>query len=69
MPEPTIRVNDDWLPWSPGDHVAGVLDRIGAQPLAVATAVNGTFVARAERARTLLQPGDTLTVFKAIVGG
>jgi sulfur carrier protein ThiS len=38
-------------------------------PLACATAVNGHFVPREARAVTLLQPGDAVTTFRAIVGG
>jgi sulfur carrier protein len=38
-------------------------------PQAYACAVNGAFVARAKRERHVLQAGDAVTVFQAIVGG
>ena len=38
-------------------------------PQAYASAVNGAFVARAKRERHVLQAGDAVTVFQAIVGG
>lgn len=38
-------------------------------PQAYASAVNGAFVARARRERHVLQAGDAVTVFQAIVGG
>ena len=36
---------------------------------AVATAVNGMFVARERRAQQVLQPGYSVTTFQPIVGG
>ena len=70
MPEPlSIQVNEDRLPWVDGEPIAALLVRIGAEPDQVATAVNGEFVPRPRRADTRLQPGDVVTVFKAIVGG
>jgi|EndMetStandDraft_4_1072995.scaffolds.fasta_scaffold160454_2 sulfur carrier protein len=66
----TIQVNDDRLPWQAGEHVAELLQRIGVvEPEAVTTALNGEFVPRGRRAGTPMQPGDVLTVFKAITGG
>ena len=38
-------------------------------PQAYACAVNGVFVARAKRERHVLQAGDAVTGFQAIVGG
>ena len=69
IPEAIIQVNDDRLPWRAGEHVAEVLQRIGAAAADVTTALNGEFVPRGRRAVTPVQPGDVLTVFKAIVGG
>ncbi|HEY9065974.1 MAG TPA: sulfur carrier protein ThiS [Burkholderiaceae bacterium] len=69
MSETTIRVNDDQMPWQPGDRIADVLLRLGVEPSDVTTALNGEFVPRALRATTPMQPGDVLTVFKPIVGG
>jgi sulfur carrier protein len=70
MPEPTIRVNEDRLPWRDGERVHEVLRRVGiVEPASVTTALNGEFVPRGRRTETLVQAGDVLTVFKAIVGG
>lgn len=56
-----------------GSTVADLLDRLnaaqGAEDCSVATAVNGEFVPRAERARHVLRDGDTLLCFTAITGG
>jgi sulfur carrier protein len=67
--EPFIQVNEQRLPWRDGEHVAALLERLGTPPEAVATALNGCFVARAQRAATPLAPGDVLTVFRPIGGG
>ena len=72
MPEidiPAVRFNELSLPWSPGLTVAELLLRQGLAPEAVATALNGAFVPRAQRESTLLRAGDQLTAFQAIVGG
>ena len=41
----------------------------GAAPAALATAVNGQFVPRAERGSQLLQDGDAVFTFQPITGG
>lgn len=64
-----IHVNGQPLPWSPDLSVADVLLQRGDAPGAVATALNGGFVARAQRPHTPLQPGDSLSIVEAIVGG
>lgn len=71
MPEspPTVTVNGAPRDWSPGLTVALLLHERGIAPEAAATALNGEFVARGAREHTLLEPGDALTVFQAIVGG
>lgn len=38
-------------------------------PEAIASAINQKFVPRAQRAARMLQAGDAVTVFQAIVGG
>lgn len=52
---------------------ASLADALAQLPLAqaehVATAVNGAFVARADRPRRLLAQGDTVLCFQAITGG
>lgn len=70
MPESQpVWLNGQPRPWSPGLSVADLVQAQDQTPEAVATALNGTFVARAARTATLLQPGDQLTLFQAIVGG
>lgn len=70
MPEsPSIWLNGAPRPWSPGLSVAALVQAQGQAPETVATALNGAFIARDARAATLLQPGDQLTLFQAIVGG
>lgn len=41
----------------------------GATPESLATAVNGNFVPRAQRAQCLLADGDTILTFQPIQGG
>jgi sulfur carrier protein len=52
-----------------GTSVAALLEHLGHAPTAVAVAVNGEFVARAQRAQRMLRGGDQVTCFKPIVGG
>ncbi|MBL0730091.1 sulfur carrier protein ThiS [Piscinibacter sp. HJYY11] len=70
MPD-LVYLNGDARPWRPGLNLLALLK--GEPPAAetgkVATALNGEFVPEALRAHTLLQPGDQVTVFTAIVGG
>jgi sulfur carrier protein len=68
-PAESIDVNGEPWPWQPGLQVAQVLANMDTPGNSVATAINGRFVPRALREQTPLKPGDTLTVFKAIVGG
>jgi sulfur carrier protein len=51
-----------------GTTLAGLLATLGHAPQAVATAVNGDFVPRADRGH-VLRAGDVVIVFQAIVGG
>jgi len=69
MPEPLVHVNGEARPWRAGLDIAALLAERGVVPESVATALNGVFVPRATRAGTVLQPGDALTLFAAIVGG
>jgi sulfur carrier protein len=64
-----LRFNDLTLPCPEGLTLADLLDRQGSDPASFATAVNGRFVPRALRAEWVLQPGDTVLTFQAIVGG
>jgi len=67
--EALLRLNDRTVPCPPALTVAALLDAQGIAAESVATAVNGEFVARAQRPQYLLQPGDTVLTFQAIVGG
>ncbi len=49
--------------------LADVLEELDYGGLAVATAVNGTFVPAAARAGTLLQDGDRIEVLAPMQGG
>ncbi len=50
------------------DLVAQVAPGPGG-PLSLATAVNGEFVGRDQRAQRLLQPQDAVFTFQPIIGG
>lgn len=54
------------------DHGATLADLVASlaeQPQALATAVNGEFVARDARAQTTLREGDAVFTFQPITGG
>lgn len=53
----------------PGSSLADLVAAHGLAPEALATAVNGEFVARQQRADRLLQPGDAVFTFQPITGG
>lgn len=69
MPDAFVRLNDRPLPCPEGLTLAALLQREGLAPERVATAVNARFVPRTARAQTLLQAGDEVSTFEAIVGG
>jgi sulfur carrier protein len=52
-----------------GSTLADLIQFLGHQPEAVSSAVDGQFVARAERARHVLSAGASVMLFKPIVGG
>lgn len=51
------------------DSLAALLEELGMPADAVATALNETFVGRAQRAGCGLSDGDSVTVFRPVVGG
>ncbi len=68
----SITVHTDQGPVSvpAGTTVAALLDQLpGLRIEAVATAVNGDFVARHQRTSRVLANGDTLLCFAPITGG
>ncbi len=64
-----LTFNDLTLPCPEGLTLAALLAEQGVNAEQVATAVNGEFVPRDQRATTFLQPDDTVLTFQAIVGG
>ena len=64
-----LTFNDLTLPCPEGLTLAALLDAHQLDATQVATAVNGEFVPRGQREDTVLQPGDTVLTFQAIVGG
>jgi sulfur carrier protein len=56
-------------PIATGSTLATLVESLGHAPNQVSTAVNGTFVARGQRADCVLQDGDTVLLFQPIVGG
>jgi sulfur carrier protein len=49
--------------------LADLIAALGQPPTALATAVNGEFVPRSERAGVRLREGDAVFTFQAITGG
>ena len=64
-----ITLNGEAQPLPAGNSVADLLAHHGVAPEAVATAVNGVFIARGERAHTVLHEGDAVFTFQPITGG
>lgn len=52
-----------------GTSLATLVHELGHAPASVGTAVNGSFVARAQRDGRVLQAGDEVLLFQPIVGG
>jgi sulfur carrier protein len=65
----TIRLDDRPQQVPVGSTLAALLDTLGHAPQAVATAVNGRFVPRTQRAAQVLQPADAVLLFQPITGG
>lgn len=64
-----IRLDDQPMEVPADCSIAQLLSLLGRPPESVATARNGSFVAREARERTLLEDGDQIILFKPIVGG
>lgn len=63
-----VTVNGD--PYeTQGSTLETLLAEIDLADAVVATAINGEFVASAERAQTALQPGDSIEVLAPMQGG
>lgn len=66
---PLVHVNDEAVAWREGLDLAALVAARGVDPRAVATALNGRFVPRGERAGTPVAPGDQVVLLQPIVGG
>jgi sulfur carrier protein len=64
-----ITVNGQAREVAEGSTLADLIAELAASPQALATAVNGDFVARDLRAAHLLKPGDQVFTFQPITGG
>lgn len=65
----SITFNGQAIPLSSRTTLAALLAALGQDCTGMATAVNGDFVARDERDACVLEAGDSVTVFRPIVGG
>ena len=65
----TLHLNDQHLPCPHGLTLAELLHQQGLDGAALATAVNGNFVPRSQRAQQPLAEGDTILTFQPIEGG
>lgn len=68
---PTVLIQLDGLAHTvpQGSTLADLVAALGHAEQGIATAVNHNFVARGQRAQTLLQAGDQVMLFQPIVGG
>jgi sulfur carrier protein len=64
-----ITLNGQTRELSAGQTLADLIAALDAPPQALATAVNGEFVAREARAGCLLREGDAVFTFQPITGG
>ena len=64
-----IHLNGETRQLEDGITLAALVESLGQTPAALATAVNGNFVPRAQRQACSLQQGDAVTTFQPITGG
>ncbi|MDF2467583.1 MAG: thiS [Ramlibacter sp.] len=64
-----ITLNGEAREVSAGQTLADLIAQLDAPPQALATAVNGEFVAREARADCTLREGDAVFTFQPITGG
>jgi sulfur carrier protein len=65
----TVKLESGSTVLPAGSTLAALVERLGYAPASIATAVDGRFVPRAERASETLQDGQTVLLFQPIVGG
>ncbi|MES2941175.1 MAG: sulfur carrier protein ThiS [Pseudomonadota bacterium] len=64
-----VTVNGERKELAPGATLADLVASLAQAPQALATAVNGDFVAREARAQCVLRDGDAVFTFQPITGG
>jgi sulfur carrier protein len=64
-----ITVNGEKRQVEETTTLADLVEALGQSPAALATAVNGEFVPRGERASVRLRDGDAVFTFQPITGG
>ncbi len=64
-----ILINGEPREVAPDTTLAELVAQIGQAPQALATAINGEFVAREARAQCMLKEGDAVFTFQPITGG
>ena len=64
-----LHFNGQPVAWTAGLRLSDLMTAQNMAADSVATAVNGEFVQREQRAATVLRPGDQVLTFQAIVGG
>ena len=65
----TIHLNQDAVQLPEGATLESLIASLADAPRALATGVNGEFVAREQRASCRLRDGDVVTTFTPITGG
>lgn len=65
----TVKLNDTTVEVPEGTTLLKLLEIKGVDQAGTATAVNGVVVPRTERETTVLNPGDSVLVIKAMYGG
>ncbi len=65
----TIQLNQQRVELADGATLAHLVASLGKTPAALATAVNGDFIARERRQEQVLQDGDIVLTFEPITGG
>jgi len=69
MKQEQITVNGEPREVAAGSTLAELVAALGQAPQALATAVNGEFIARDARERVQLRSGDAVFTFQPITGG
>ena len=65
----TIQLNQERVQLPEGATLASLIASLPEVPGALATGVNGEFVAREQRTECALRDGDVVTTFVPITGG